>query len=182
LTAIVGGTNNVPDHHEIVGSFSVLHEPTGLFLTMAGGQRQFEADSIFTNPNFEFTKEKYLYAKAGILRKFFALGQISIYGEYYKIWDVGVTLDPALSATFFANSPGFSNSNMSEEANTLGVGIVQHVDAAAMELYLAYRRYWADDITDIGVGAAGTPVAGEVFLTDHNLRMDIVMGGARIKF
>ncbi|MGD9783306.1 MAG: porin [Hyphomicrobiaceae bacterium] len=148
--------NALPDHQEIVGSFSVLHEPTGLFLTAAGGRRSWDSQFLLD--------EKYFYVKSGLLRKWSALGQTAIYGEYYRMWDVGVTntiLGPAADALF------------NETAQTWGLGIVQHIDAAAMELYLAYRHYWANDITDVQF----FPV-----LSDHDIRMDVVMAGGRIKF
>jgi hypothetical protein len=54
-----------------------------------------------------------------------------------------------------------------------GAGVVQHIDAAALELYLAYRHYWADDVTDTNL----FPLT-----TEHSIKMDMVMGGARIQF
>jgi hypothetical protein len=60
-----------------------------------------------------------------------------------------------------------------EEASAWGVGVVQHIDAAAMEVYLAYRHYWADDLTDIR----------DLVLNDnYEVDFDAVMSGARIKF
>jgi hypothetical protein len=51
-----------------------------------------------------------------------------------------------------------------------GVGIVQNIDAAATELYLGWRHYSAD-VTDNG---------GAKTLDTEDL--DIVVGGARVKF
>ncbi len=154
------GTNGIPDHEDYVGSFSLLHEPTGLFLTMAGGMRHW-TESPF--PVAELLDEKYIYVKGGILRKWLPLGQTAIYGEYYRIWDNGIAIN---SGPFLA----FDQSLFNETAETIGVGVVQHIDAAAMELYVSYRHYWADDITDL------------LTITDHDIRFDAVMTGARIKF
>lgn len=160
VTSLVGA-NAIPDHAEVVGSVSALHEPSGLFLTVASGGRDWK-DPV---AGVELLGEKYFYVKSGLLRRFFSLGDTSIYGEYYKIWNVGLEFGIA------AVDPLFD-----EEAEAFGFGIVQHIDAAAMELYLSYRHYRADDITDFSF----TPAT--VVLRDHDIRMDMVMGGARIKF
>lgn len=166
LTTLVGGAggfqagvNLIPEHEEVVGSLSILHQQTGLFLTLAGGSRNWLESPM---PGFSILDDKYFYVKAGLLRRFNHLGDTAIYGEYYKIWDVGLDA-PAIGAAL--------NNRLNEEAETYGVGVVQHIDNAAMELYLAYRHYRADDVTDIGLG-----------FTDHNIRFDTVMGGARIQF
>jgi hypothetical protein len=46
-----------------------------------------------------------------------------------------------------------------------GLGLVQNIDAAAMELYLSWRHFEAKN-------------AGGVALDD----VDVVLGGARVKF
>jgi hypothetical protein len=54
------------------------------------------------------------------------------------------------------------------------VGVVQNIDAAAMEVFLAYRRYAAEleNIPGGGLGANAFSVQD----------FDVVMGGARIRF
>ncbi len=164
VTSIVG-QNAIPDHEEVVGSLSMLHEPTGLFVTFAGGHRNW-LDSPFNG--IEFLSEKYFYTKAGLLRRFFTIGDTSIYGEYYNMWDVGVEFAQGTVQAPF-------NPLYDESVHAVGFGVVQHIDAAAMELYLAYRHYQADDITDLLTAfGAGIP--------DKDIQMDMVMGGARIKF
>ncbi|MBL8564858.1 MAG: porin [Hyphomicrobiaceae bacterium] len=165
---ITGGNNVLPDHQELVGSFSLLHEPSGLFITAAGGKREWDSNFLLS--------EKYAYVKGGLLRKWFPIGPTSIYGEYYRIWDVGITgtgLTVDINGTPTALDP-----LLSEKANTLGFGVVQHIDAAAMEVYLAYRHYWANDITDVqGLLGANTSA-----VSDHDIKYDVIMTGARIKF
>lgn len=164
ITFLLGGENAVFDHQEVVGSVSVLHQPTGLFFTGAAGSRDW--DNI-PGSAFQILGDDYYYLKAGIVKRWTSLGDTTIYGEYYKISDVGLTFgNAAVDARF------------NEEAEAFGVGIVQHVDAAAMEFYLAYRRYQADDITDFNVMPG--PVVNA--LQDHDLQYDMVMSGAKINF
>jgi hypothetical protein len=151
--ATPGGGSGLIPHREWVGSGSILHTGTGLFATIAAGSRE------WSNP--VLSGEDYVYAKSGIFQKFNDLGKTSIYGEYYHIWDVGV-------------EPAFSLGGDEEEAASMwGAGIVQHLDAAAMEVYVAYRHYWADDLTDVSFFPD---------VTDHSIEMDTVMSGARIQF
>lgn len=164
ITAFLGGENAVFDHEEVVGSISVLHQPTGLFLTAAAGSREWDN---LPNSIFQILGDKYYYLKAGIVQRWNALGDTAIYGEYYKISDVGLE---------FAGVTAAINDRYNEEAETFGVGIVQHIDAAAMELYLAYRRYQADDITDFAIAPGG------LLLGDHDIQYDMVMGGAKMNF
>ena len=60
------------------------------------------------------------------------------------------------------------------DVNFWGFGVVQNIALAATELYLAYRHFEHDATV---VDAAGALVA------DQNIGdLDMVMGGARIKF
>lgn len=157
VIALIGGENAVIDHEEVVGSVSILHTPTGLFFNAAAGSREW--DEIPNSPILQIRDDKYYYLKAGIVQRWNSLGDTALYGEYYKIWDVGFDSPVPLFDALF-----------DEEAEAFGFGVVQHVDAAAMEMYLAYRRYQADDITDF------------VTLVDHDLEYDMIMGGAKINF
>jgi hypothetical protein len=62
---------------------------------------------------------------------------------------------------------------VNSDVDILGLGIVQHLDAAAMELFLSYRRFdgSADAIVQAGFQR------GEV-----DAEFDAVFGGARIRF
>lgn len=165
ITFLVGGDNAVVDHQEVVGSLSIMHQPTGLFFTAAAGSREW--DDI-PNSAFQILGDKYYYLKAGIVQRWTHLGDTALYGEYYKISDVGLK---------FAAAPAAINNRLNEEAETYGFGVVQHIDAAAMELYMSYRHYKADDVTSCD------QVAGCAVLTgDHDIEYDMVMGGAKINF
>jgi hypothetical protein len=65
------------------------------------------------------------------------------------------------------------DSIFNSEVSFWGIGVVQHVDAAAMELFLAYRQYQASfDSLD------GAPFDDAGNMDD----LSVVMGGARIRF
>jgi predicted porin len=114
------------------GSASIMHTPTGIFVTGSGGETSKGND----------VDETFYQIKAGIQQRWNALGKTTLYGEYVH----GDTDDVG-------------------EGDIYGFGVVQKVDAAAMELYAGFRQYEAD---------LNNGVATEDFVT--------VVTGARIKF
>ncbi|MDX2289576.1 MAG: porin [Hyphomicrobiaceae bacterium] len=136
------GTDD-PAFEIINGSVSVMHVSTGLFVTASGGQR--ERDSYVGEDTF-------YHVVAGIEQKWMPLGATTIFG-------MGGEQDEKDSD--FGNVDG-------DRFEFYGGGIVQQIDAAAMELFLSYRHY---DITD----------GGDAELDDES-EFDVVVGGARIKF
>ncbi len=112
------------------GSIALIHTPSGVNIMFAGGERD---DGNAATPN-----RRYWYLKGGVYAKHFAMGKTSIYGEYGRYYNVN-----------FA----------SETADMWGLGVVQYIDAAAMELYLGFRHYstdWANNtVNDMYTFAAG---------------------------
>jgi hypothetical protein len=114
----------------VVGSAAMLHVPSGFFFTFAAGQASFDSSTLFDGDKYS-----YLYAKSGFLRSWLPFGQTSIYGEYYQY------------RYSFGGGNGYDFLETSFTSHVWGAGIVQHIDAAAMELYLAYRYYDSPDRT-----------------------------------
>ena len=114
------------------GSASIMHTPTGLFITASAGQTE-------KGNNDE---ETFYQIKGGIQQSWSPLGKTTLYGEYIE-----------------------AETDDTGEGEIYGFGIVQKVDAAAMELYAGFRHYEAD---------LHSGVATEDFTT--------VVTGARIKF
>ena len=114
------------------GSASLMHTPTGIFVTASAGEKSRDNN----------VDETFYQIKAGIQQRWNSLGKTTFYGEYID-----------------------SEVDLVGEGEIYGFGVVQKVDAAAMELYAGFRHYEAD--LDSGV-------ATEDFVT--------VVTGARIKF
>ncbi len=163
---------------EIGGSISVLHVPTGLFLTFAAGQDDDPSKVSTGGASFSADESAY-YFQGGINKKFFALGATRIYGEYYKSEDKALTNCTTIDILDAdAVACGVAALGSGEYATTgvkgWGVGIVQAIDNSAIELYASYRRFETNiDIFD----DAGASVAQNA--TED---LDVVMTGARIKF
>ncbi|WP_088345940.1 MULTISPECIES: porin [Rhodomicrobium] len=125
-------TSDLGTYEQVVGSISVMHVPTGLFANFAAGQRDNEDTDV---------EGSFYFAQAGIERKFFSYGATTLYGEYGNYEDI----------TFEGTS-----------AELWGLGVVQHIDAAAMDLY-AQARFWSfeddalagdpEDVSSLMIGA-----------------------------
>jgi hypothetical protein len=126
------------------GSASVLHVATGLYLSGA----------YLNQDNDNGSDTRLWYLNGGIAKNWTGLGNTVLYGEYGRVDDGVRVADP----------------DSSSEATVWGLGIVQHIDAAAMELFLAYRNFSGE--ADFR-GERGRENAED---------MDVVMGGARIRF
>jgi predicted porin len=142
-----------PEPSQVKGSVSLLHVATGLYVNYAYVNQDND------NQIGPFTRDTTMhYVQGGIAKNWTGLGNTVLYGEYARIED---------GLGHFA-SPFPTTS----DAEVWGLGVVQHIDAAAMELFLSYRRYTSDATNGLfGVGPT-------VSLDD----MDVVMSGARIRF
>lgn len=98
------------------GSASVMHIQTGLFLTAAAGRVTTDAPL----PDFEVTS---WHAQGGIERKWFGIGATTLFVEYGEV-----------------DIDGFG-----ETPNLMGVGFVQAIDAAAMDLFINLRKIEVED-------------------------------------
>ncbi len=143
-----GGLGSAERKNEVInGSISALHMPTGLFLTFAAAhQERSSFQNLANNDEGEFWG-----IKGGVYQKFFTVGKTSVYAEYR---DYGLE---------FRNAANTLTLTTSDEV--WGGGVVQKIDAAAMELFLAYQHHDIDN----------SLVTGE-------RNVDVVLGGGRIKF
>ncbi len=134
---VAAGADNSVDCEAFGASASVMHVPTGLYIAGSYGVTQ-DNNAAAAND-----RDEHWYVTAGINKKFFAIGATNLYGEY-GIADR--TMNGLSEVTFY------------------GVGIGQQIDAAAMEIYVNYKRYEGEN--------------GGVSVAD----LDMVVVGAMIKF
>jgi predicted porin len=150
------------DNSVIVGSVAVLHEPSGLNALIAAGQQSFDQrvedpTGVFRTPADPW----YVYTKLGLITKWSHLGPLAFYGEYGHFEDFGTAgLDGDQVASLAANgicaTPGNCRATGSN-ADVWGLGVVQTIEAAEMQVYIGYRNYNADfDIVDTAGANAAT--------------------------
>ncbi|MCH9807172.1 MAG: porin [Alphaproteobacteria bacterium] len=108
------------------------------------------------------------YLKAGLKRKVFALGSTTFYGEY------GQKEDAMFTAIYNAGVD-------SSEMRHYGVGVVQNVDAAAMQLWLSWRHN-EGDVTCNNAVAGGCAGLGLVNGNNNLEGFDVVKMGGLINF
>jgi predicted porin len=148
----------------ILGSASVMHVPSGLFVTGAAGRREREggaddpAIGAWDNRNAEAS---FWWLAGGISKNWFGYGVTTLFGEYGEHND-------ALRFVF--------TDVTASKATNWGVGIVQNIDAAAMQIYVAYKHFEADFNRNLGTLAA--PNISHVSFQDYQT----VIVGTRINF
>ena len=122
------------------------HVPTGLF---AYGAYGFEhGDVNYAGLLQADVNGDHWYLKAGIRQRWSSLGHTVLYGEYGQMNDM---YDPVFELV------GVNNSELTK----WGLGIVQEIDAAAMSLWVSYRRYEGDWSGTFNLGDPG-PFAGSM--------------------
>jgi hypothetical protein len=165
---------------------SVLHVPSGLFLqghwyktmygdpvanTYWGSVTSSVVDPTVTTVDGYQKDGKDWLVQGGITKNWTGWGNTSLYGEYGKSIDFAAfTGGRDFTATGFTSIFDITAS----EATMWGIGIVQNIDAAAMELYLGYRNFSLDATGALANHGAQVSLDAEDF--------HLVTGGARIKF
>ena len=136
---------------------SVMDLPTGLFLTTWAVQREYEGVN-----GVEDTGQSIQFF-AGIEKNFFGPGKTTIYGGYGRFEDMASTGQNITLA-----GGGGNSTIVASEIDRLTFGIVQTIDAAAMDIYGIVENYSADIDTE----------AGAADIED----ITVVLVGSRIQF
>jgi predicted porin len=151
IDSCVQTAGDAQNHDEIdcqlwsVGA-SVMHVPTGLFLS--GGYTELEDGNV--PAPFESSAAAW-WVHGGIEQKYFAIGKTTLYGEYGEQENLLTNQVLQLAGLDTGTTMSF-----------WGLGLVQSIDAAAMDMYLFYRNYSSElppgaieveDLTLVGVGA-----------------------------
>lgn len=144
-------------------SASAMHVPTGLYIAGAYGFLEDEnrrllfaraTDGEVLNAD---DRDEFWYVQAGVEKNFFGLGKTTVYGEYFQA-DTGASLSSGnvrdIGGVFPVggdiSTPFFDITNQefgfitNSSVEVWGFGIVQTIDAAAMDLYLGFRNYSGD--------------------------------------
>lgn len=150
------GLDTNVDCHQIGLSGSIMHVATGLYIHGAYGELTDENRRALFGRNVKDTDDHW-YVQGGIEQKFFGLGKTTILGEYFQ-GNAGAGMTAGLRRDVLAadtiNLSGADAQIGSTELEFWGVGIVQNIEAAAMDLYLGYRSYSADVKLVNGLGDA----------------------------
>jgi len=157
--------------HLQIGAY-LEHVSTGLFVYGAYGNEYNDVTASSRGAGRLNPDGENWYIKAGLKRKVFAIGSTTFYGEY------GNNDDKMTAGLFDA---GVTDSELEQ----YGIGVVQNVDAAAMQLWVAWRHYEGDvtcDSTLAGVTGAGCAGFGLAEGNNDLEEFDLVKFGALINF
>jgi predicted porin len=121
------------------GSLSFMHIPSGVYVALAGGNVEFDAQNADDG--------SFYYAQLGIEKRVLPYGSTTIYGDY-------------------GHYEGLSNNDPEAqglEADRYGFGLVQKIDSAALEVYANVRVYsfdnaGADDLEDFSTVLIGSRI------------------------
>ena len=145
---------------------TIMHIPTGLYVYGGfGWQRIDSLPAVIVVggvPVFPGKTSTTWFVQPGIERKWHPLGKTTIFGEYRHD-------DPGASLANGAFTFG-ATSTRGADINFWAAGVVQNVEAAAMDLYAIYRH------------ADGEFVAGQTGVLTPIDNFDMVITGALIKF
>jgi hypothetical protein len=170
-----------------LSSASLMHVATGLFVSGTWNQYQYEGfnpHEIFDlNPDRNRPDTDLWWVDAGIQQNWLGIGVTTFYAEYGRVED-GITglvaAAPGATGGLILSGLGPLGARgvvTDSDMEWWGVGAVQKIDAAAMDVYLAYRQYSAD------VVMGNSAVAGPAVQIPGGLE-DIwyIQAGARIQF
>jgi hypothetical protein len=143
------------DRRQWLTSASIMHVATGLFVSGAFTQYEFRGDNAFERfGNVQGVDGRrpdipLWWVDGGIQKNWTGWGNTTFYGEWGR-FDNG-TNGLLASVAYPALGPvgatgGFAAGSLVVDSDVTwwGVGAVQTVDAAAMDLYVAFRHYYAD--------------------------------------
>jgi hypothetical protein len=168
-------------------SASVMHTPTGIFVTGAYGESKDKnlsavaAKEAFLGPVSD--KNKMFSVQAGIEQKWFGLGKTTVWGEYVKsttgnslnggqLRAVGAN-DAAFAGTALAGAAAVPVYLTSSSVTTYGIGFNQAIDAAAADFYIHARNFSANvDASNLAgtAKASGSPKDFQAVMTGMVIR------------
>ncbi len=135
---------------------TVMHKPTGLFVY--GGYGSESVDGL--PANVEDQNDVY-FVQAGIEQKWLPLGKTTVFGEYRKD-------ESGFKNQTFGTATIAASNIRSSDIDNYALGVVQNVEAAAMDFYVIYRHTEGDIRNQTAT----------INLDDF----DMVITGARIQF
>jgi Gram-negative porin len=166
-------TNASSDNFYWAAALSLMHVPSGLFVQGHYTKLDVGVQNPLTGA-FAADKDATRWdIQAGISKNWFGFGNTVLYGEYSKHKDFRFANAQFTCTASALNAAGAEictavaapTTASGDELKMMGIGLVQNIDAAAMELYLSWRHFEAKN-------------SGGVALED----LDVVIGGARVKF
>jgi hypothetical protein len=141
------------DRRHWLTSASIMHVASGLFISAAYTRYEWNgtnANEVIGGTVADGNRPEIplWWVDAGIQKNWTGWGNTTFYGEFGRFWDgtAGLLAGMAYPSLGPLGSGAFAPSSIvvDSEVTWWGVGAVQAIDAAAMDLYIAYRQYQAE--------------------------------------
>jgi hypothetical protein len=123
------------DFEDVRGSLSAIHQPSGIYLSAAGGVRRDHSGVVSDGEDANF-----YFAQLGLQRRFLPYGATSIYGEFgiYNYFTVGSLVRADIGPDRDLMELGRITDSRIQR---LGGGVEQAFDTSALLLYAQYHYY-----------------------------------------
>jgi hypothetical protein len=174
------------DRRHLLSSASLMHTATGLFVSGTYNRYEWHGSNpreLFDAADFRNRPDIHLWwVDAGIQKNWTGLGNTTFYAEYGKVYD-GLTGLTALGPDDPAGNSGLGALGafgvvVDSDFSWWGLGAVQTIDAAAMDLYIGFRHYSGNVI--MGDSVTNATDAEQIPGGIHDIRF--IQVGARIQF
>ena len=140
-----------------------MHEATGLYAYGGWGKQKVDTDNLVTANELVEQDSQVWFLQLGIEQKWCSLGKTTVFGQF-------TTQDTA------GSNPG---KTIKSDLNVWAGGVVQSLDAAAMQLYVIYQHSDGDVTSVTSVDPDGTITGAR---TDSIDAFQEVIMGAMIQF
>jgi hypothetical protein len=152
---------------KVVGSGSVMHVPTGIYVSGAfASVNTYDPSNLQIAPTKKEFESFAWYIQGGITKRFMEVGATTVYGEYANYDDIGAGYRFDAANTYIASS----------NVDRFGFGVTQAFDGAALEVYVQYHHYSPEVAT-------ATYSDGQVRKSEQKLEdWDAVVSGMKLKF
>lgn len=171
-TAALNGSRDI---RQWLGSASLLHAPSGVFVSAAFYHRELNGAFDLGVDGAKRPDEDIFWVAAGLRKNWFGIGPTSIYAEYSR--SENLLTGTCGNAVVVAPAGVGCTSGLkiaAHESNLWGIGFVQTIQSAATEIYLGYRHQ------EVDISTAPTP--GGPLTKQPISDLDAVLAGVRVKF
>ncbi len=158
VAGVVGNRDRECSSFAVAGS--LMHVATGLYITGNYGERtdsarkQLFASTTAIDPALVSGKDTNWGVRGGIEQNWTGMGKTTLFGEYNVA--SGTPLGAGGLQAADAGIQLAAETIVASEVSVWGMGVVQSFDAAALDIYLAYRNFSADVKTAPNLIGGGT--------------------------
>jgi hypothetical protein len=167
-------TNCDVKSEELKGSLSLMHVPTGIFVSGGAGERELSGSNTAGTGAYVGPNARFWSVAGGISQNYFGIGKTVLFGEYSE-HKGGLAQQQFLAA---GTQHCYNATGCDSTVSQWGLGVNQYIDAAAMELFATYKNYSLESSGFTANGGSSSLNKGGSGVSD----MSMFIVGTRIQF